>query len=106
MWRTLLWFPKLSLATTAFIDSGAEVNFIDEDFLFKSGIPTAESDRPKQIKALDGKTLAEVTHSTVPVSFNLSGNHIEFITLLLIPSPSSPLVLGYPRLTSHNPHID
>ena len=36
----------------------------------------------------------------------ISGNHHENISFFLIPSPTSPVVLGLPWLKLHNPHID
>ena len=55
---------------------------------------------------MDGCLLARVTHRTTPVSLLLSGNHQELISFFVIPSPTSPVVLGLPWLRLHNRHID
>ena len=45
-------------------------------------------------------------HRTVPVNLLVSGNHHELISLLVISSPFSPVVLGYPWFQTHNPQVD
>ena len=57
-------------------------------------------------QALDGRPLARVERRTVRVNLLVSGNHHESISLLVISSPFSPVVLGYPWLKTHNPQID
>jgi hypothetical protein len=47
-----------------------------------------------------------VERRTVPVKLLVSGNHHESISLLVITSPFSPVVLGYPWLKTHNPQMD
>ena len=42
----------------------------------------------------------------MPVNLLVSGNHHKSISLLVISSPLSPVVLGYPWLKIHNPQID
>ena len=90
---------QTSLPISILVDSGADDSFIDSDFAAQSGIPS-------QLFALDGRLLAHVTHHTIPVFLQLSGNHHKAISFFFIPSPSSPVVLGLPWLKLHNPHID
>ena len=97
---TVSW-SQVSLPLSVLVDSGSDDNFIDSSFIAQSHIPS-ELLPP----ALDGRLLARITHRTVPVSLLLSGNHHETISLYIIPSPTSPLVLGLPWLKLHNPHID
>lgn len=99
-------YQQLSVSTTAFVDSGAEANFIDQGFVTKFKIPTVKLSCPRVIKALDGSILTQVTHATALVDIVLSGNHSEHLSFFLISSPSSPMVLGYPWLRGHNPQID
>ena len=48
------------------------------------GIPTQPLSVPIDARALDGRSIGEVTHSTVPVQLRVSGNHSETIQFLLI----------------------
>lgn len=59
-----------------FIDSGADVSLIDDN------------------------------HQTIPVQMLISGNHHETISFHILSSPRVPLILGYPCLRRHNPHVD
>lgn len=43
------------------------------------------------------------THQTQPVSLVVLGNHRESIQFYVYPTKESPLVLGYPCLSKHNP---
>ncbi|KAI3375644.1 hypothetical protein L3Q82_003959 [Scortum barcoo] len=56
--------------------------------------------------ALDGHLLGTVTHQTEPIHMLLSGNHHETIQFHILHSPRLPLILGYPWLRRHNPHVD
>lgn len=99
-------FNTMSLPILALVDSGADDNFIDSEFVSQAKIPTELLPEPKKVFALDGRVLAIVTHRTVPVSLLVSGNHCELISLYIAPSPSASLVLGLPWFRLHNPHID
>ncbi|KAI3355849.1 hypothetical protein L3Q82_004229 [Scortum barcoo] len=55
---------------------------------------------------LDGHLLGTVTHQTEPIHMLLSGNHHETIQFHILHSPRLPLILGYPWLQRHNPHVD
>lgn len=61
---------------------------------------------PITVCALIGKLLDRVTHQTGPLQLFLPGNHREFLLLKVFNSPSAPVVLGFPWLKLHNPHID
>ena len=87
------------------VDSGADDNFIDSGIISKLSIPTVELANSKEVLALDGRLLAEVTHRTAPITLTISGNHQETVELFVISSPLSP-VLGLPWLKLHNPQID
>ena len=92
--------------TQALIDSGAEANFIDATLALQLKIPVTSVMRPRQARALDGKSIGLVTQCTAPVKLCISGNHCETISLHLINSPRAPVILGRPWLALHNPTID
>ncbi|KAI3354919.1 hypothetical protein L3Q82_004718 [Scortum barcoo] len=56
--------------------------------------------------ALDGHLLGMVTLQTESIHMLLSGNHHETIQFHILHSPRLPLILGYPWLRRHNPHVD
>ncbi|XP_038149602.1 uncharacterized protein LOC119788967 isoform X2 [Cyprinodon tularosa] len=58
------------------------------------------------VSALDGKPLSFVTHTTEPIELVVSGNHHEKLNFFVFPSPQSPVVLGHPWLSLHNPHLN
>lgn len=64
------------------------------------GIETEPLDYPLETKLLNGVLLARVDHKTVPLLPH------EVINFQIIDCPHTPLVLGYPWLKTHNPHID
>lgn len=57
-------------------------------------------------RALDGKFLFNVTHVTEPVVLSFFDKHTELISFHVFNSAQHPLILGYPWLIKHNPHID
>lgn len=76
---TISWTPS-TLPISILVDSGADDNFIDSDFAAQSGIPSQLLPHPKRVFALDGRMLAHVTHRTITISLQLSGNHHEAIS--------------------------
>ena len=102
---TISW-DLISRPLSILVDSGADDNFIDSSLATQVHIPCQLLPHPKEVFALDGRLLAQVTHRTVPISLLLSGNHHETISFFFIPSPASPVVLGLPWLKLHNPQID
>jgi len=93
-----------TLAT--FIDSGADVCLMDKELARQLGLGQIPLPRPVLASALDGHVLGTITHQTTPIHMLLSGNHYETIQFHILPSPQIPLILGYPWLRRHNPHID
>lgn len=102
----MLRFPHNTLPLQVLVDCGADDNFIDSELCIQADLPTETLPEPKDVLALNGQLLARVTHRTAPLTLQLSGNHQEVISLFVIPSPTTPLVLGLPWLKLHNPHID
>ncbi|XP_060786982.1 alpha-2-macroglobulin-like [Neoarius graeffei] len=103
---TLSWDHQLH-SLQAFIDSGAAGNFMDLSLAQHLGIPTSGLDPPLSVTALDGWPLGgglvDLMSSTVHVRID---SHQEELSFHLIQSPEFPIVLGFPWLTRHNPHLD
>lgn len=93
-----------TLAT--FIDSGSDGNIMDEGLAMQLGLERIPLTPPIPARALDGHLLGTVTHQTSPVHMLISGNHHETIQFHLLPSSNIPLILGFPWLRKHNPHVD
>lgn len=106
--------PKLQLrllltntthTLSALVDSGAEANIMDAELARQLGIGRHHLSPAVHVRALDGHPLGMVTHISAPVIMLLSRNHQEFIQFYLLHSPGQPLILGYPWLRQHNPHL-
>ncbi len=95
-----------TFSCTALVDSGAEGNFMDERWALDHGIPVQELDNPPTVYALDGRILSKILRATAPVSLTISGNHQETISFFIFSSSLSPIVLGHPWLTQHNPQFN
>lgn len=57
-------------------------------------------------KALNNQVFAHITHRSEPVTLVTSGNHRELLIFFTFNSPATLLILGFPWLGLHNPHID
>ena len=70
-------------------------------------IPQEALETPLSVSALDGQPIGDgkVTSATTPLRLRV-GNHNKTISLHLLDSPEFPVVLGFPWLNRHNPHID
>ncbi|KAL0199704.1 hypothetical protein M9458_002891, partial [Cirrhinus mrigala] len=97
----------ISIRTTALIDSGAEGNFIDRDFVATNCLPVLSCVSPVAVAALDGRPLGtgRVEHTTDDLTLCLEPHHQETIRFFIISSPRTPLILGYPWLNQHEPVI-
>ncbi|KAI3362925.1 hypothetical protein L3Q82_011601 [Scortum barcoo] len=83
-----------------------EANFFDLQVATRAGVPFEPLEKPRDALAVDGRIIARVTHRTQPLTLVVSGNHSEKIQFLLISAPNTPLILGFPWLATHNPHLD
>uniref|UniRef100_A0A674NN42 Gypsy retrotransposon integrase-like protein 1 n=1 Tax=Takifugu rubripes TaxID=31033 RepID=A0A674NN42_TAKRU len=101
---TLSW-DKESIPVSVLIDSGAEESLMDFSLARQAGVPLVPLDRSLSLQAIDGRSLGNITHRTIPLTLTLSGNHIESTRFLVLHAPTAPLVLGRPWLERHNPHI-
>ncbi len=102
----VLRWAGFSVSCSALIDSGAEGNFIDERWAREHDIPLVDLEDTTTVFALDGRVLSTVDRVTIPVSLTVSGNHQETISFYIFQSPFTPIVLGHPWLTQHNPLIN
>ncbi len=91
----------------AFLDSGAAGNFMDFTLARHLRIQPISLQESLTITALDGRPLGsgQVKRCTTPLHLQI-GCHKEKIQFFLIHSPEFPLILGFPWLSLHNPHID
>jgi hypothetical protein len=87
----LLWGDQ-SKSLRVLIDSGADESFMDATLVSELGIPTQLLSVLMDARAMDGRSIGRVTHSTVPINLWVSGNRSESILLLLIESPH---ILGF-----------
>ncbi|KAL0175452.1 hypothetical protein M9458_027782, partial [Cirrhinus mrigala] len=103
----LLISDGVSIETTALIDSGAGGNFIDKDFVRSNQLPTLSCVSPVSVAALDGRPLGpgRIDHTTIDLILRLEPGHQETIRFFIIPSPQSPIILGFPWLNRHEPTI-
>ena len=101
----LLWGDQ-SKSLWVLIASGADESFMDATLVSELSIPTQLLSVPMDARALEGLSIGRVTHSTVFINIQVSGNHSESIQLLLIKSSHIPDVLGFSWLQKHDPDID
>ncbi|KAI2647704.1 Transposon Tf2-6 polyprotein [Labeo rohita] len=94
------------IVTTAFVDSGAAGNFIDQAYAAQLGIETEVLSQPLTITAIDGRPLnfSPITHRTKELHLNID-NHSEKIHLFITQITSPPIILGHPWLITHDPFI-
>ena len=71
----------------------------------QAGVPLEPMGTAISAQALDGHTLGEISHHSIPISLTISGNHTENLRFLVMHAPAAPLVLGRPWLNLHDPHI-
>lgn len=79
---------------------------MDRTLALQLHIPTVSLRHKVSVTALNGQSLPDITHSTIPVTLVTSGNHTETIEFLLTDSPMTPVVLGHPWLVRNNPRVD
>ena len=56
--------------------------------------------------SLNGQNIGHITKATIPIQLQVSGNHKEKISLLIIDTPHSPVILGHPWMVKHSPEVD
>lgn len=78
---------------------------MDEKLARKLELSLTPFEPPIPASTLNNQVFAFITHQA-PVKLVTSGNHNELLSFFTFPSPDTPLILGYPWLQRHNPHID
>lgn len=92
--------------TKVFNDSGADTEFIDQDFAISLDIQTKTSVKDHRVTALDGHILNKDSLETEPVHLTLRGNNHETLGFYIIKSPQLLIILGNSWLRRPNPHIN
>ncbi|CAL9698545.1 unnamed protein product [Knipowitschia caucasica] len=95
-----------SRSLPALIDSGADANFIDSSLVKELGLSRLPLSQPMTATALDGRLLCTITHYTCPLKLQFPDSHVEEVNFHIFESALHPLILGYPWLILHSPHID
>ncbi|KAL0150452.1 hypothetical protein M9458_054269 [Cirrhinus mrigala] len=98
---------RVSVKTTALIDSGSAGNFIDADFITTNRLPVLSCSPHVTVAALDGRPLGsgKIHLTTNDLTLRIEPCHLETIRFFVISSPQSPIILGYPWLNLHGPTI-
>lgn len=104
--QTRLLLPEGPQTLATLIDSGSDASIIDGGVARQLGLGREPLLQPVPARALDGHVLGTITHQTSPVHLMISGNHHETIQFHILDCLHPPLILGYPWLRLHNPHID
>lgn len=94
------------LSVPALVDSRANTSLIDYYLAEQLGAMTEHLPEPLLATAFDGRLMCTVTHQTSPIRLCFPDSHYKSLSFHLYFSTSHPLVLGYPWLIEHNPHID
>uniref|UniRef100_A0A8C6NU91 Gypsy retrotransposon integrase-like protein 1 n=1 Tax=Nothobranchius furzeri TaxID=105023 RepID=A0A8C6NU91_NOTFU len=88
------------------IDSGSDGDLMSQAVVSELLIPVEEVFPALSIHAVNGSLIHKVTARTVPVTVTVSGNHTERMCFFVVDSLVPPVILGYPWLSKHCPHID
>ncbi|KAK3564093.1 hypothetical protein QTP86_007548 [Hemibagrus guttatus] len=91
----------------ALIDSGAAVNLIDRGLVEELGILIFPCVPALRITAIDSQPIGEgyLKHQTELLEFQVGLFHYEQLAFYVTSSPANPLILGFPWLRRHDPHI-
>ncbi|KAK3535047.1 hypothetical protein QTP70_002233 [Hemibagrus guttatus] len=92
---------------SALIDSGAAVNLIDRGLVEELGILIFPCVPALRITAIDSQPIGEgyLKHQTELLEFQVGLFHYEQLAFYVTSSPANPLILGFPWLRRHDPHI-
>ncbi|KAK3548528.1 hypothetical protein QTP70_013378 [Hemibagrus guttatus] len=91
----------------ALIDSGVAVNLIDRGFVEEFGIPIFPCVPALRITAIDNQPIGEgyLKHQTALLEFQVGLFHYEQLAFYVTSAPANPVILGFPWLRRHDPHI-
>ncbi|KAG1930727.1 retrotransposable element [Pimephales promelas] len=93
--------------TMAFIDSGAAGNFMSKSFAEQCNVKLNPCHSLLTVEALDGDPIGEgkIQCVTADIRMDIGSLHSENIQFYVIHAPLHSIILGYPWLRTHNPHI-
>lgn len=86
------------------IDSGADESLMDWGLARMLNRRTERLSQPIQASALDGSPLFRIMHKTEKILAKI--DHENNMSFHVFSAPLRSLVLGFPWLRKHNPHID
>ncbi|KAK3559412.1 hypothetical protein QTP86_013362 [Hemibagrus guttatus] len=92
---------------SALIDSGAAMNLVDRGLVEELGIPIFPCVPALRITAIDSQPIGEgyLRHQTELLDFQVGLFHYERLAFYVTSSPANPMILGFPWLRHHDPHI-
>ncbi|KAK3517148.1 hypothetical protein QTP86_003930, partial [Hemibagrus guttatus] len=92
---------------SALIDSAAAVNLVDRGLVEELGIPIFPCVPALRITAIDSQPIGEgyLKHQTELLDFQVGLFHYERLAFYVTSSPANPVILGFPWLRRHDPHI-
>ncbi|CAK9779336.1 unnamed protein product [Cutaneotrichosporon oleaginosum] len=95
---------ELFVEVSALLDSGADINFIDRDFLILQGITPTKLRHPLPVTLADGlRSTTSVTHF---IKLTLRFDRFEeTITFGVFPLRSQPIILGMPWFHKFEPEV-
>ena len=95
-----------SIPTSALLDSGANIIFIDRKWVEGKGLPKRPLRHPISVYNVDGtkNSAGQITHCT-NITITYQG-HKEQVTMEITDLGWNQMILGYMWLKHHNPEID
>uniref|UniRef100_A0A8C7ZXU4 ribonuclease H n=1 Tax=Oryzias sinensis TaxID=183150 RepID=A0A8C7ZXU4_9TELE len=88
------------------IDSGSHGDLISQEVVNKLRIPVEPLSPILVIRAINGSVIHKVSSRTVNIRVSVSGNHTEFMSFYVVESLKPQVILGFPWLCKHTPHLD
>jgi hypothetical protein len=100
---TKVWINE-AVEAKIMLDSGSAGNFISPSAIERYRLKTQPRETPLSVTHIQGGTVGTVTEQ---VRCNMRhGDHMEEITLDVVPLGKHAIILGMPWLTAHDPHIN
>ncbi|KAK3552679.1 hypothetical protein QTP86_020834 [Hemibagrus guttatus] len=96
------------LDRSALVDSGTAINLINHHLVEELHLPVRLCVTPLKVTAIDNQPIGEgiITHITTLLTLQVGILHFEETSFYLITSTKNPIILGFPWLQRHNPHVD
>uniref|UniRef100_A0A8C6PAB7 Gypsy retrotransposon integrase-like protein 1 n=3 Tax=Nothobranchius TaxID=28779 RepID=A0A8C6PAB7_NOTFU len=104
--NVLVTYGQMQNAYETLIDSGSDGDLISQEVVSALCIPVIPLSPALLIRAINGSIIHRVTARTVPIKVTVYGNHSELMDFYVVDSMRPPVILGFPWLCKHSPHID